>query len=93
MDHWEEAVGIGEEVGVPLVLVNTSAPEFSVVSAGDHSTFCIGTQSSLDVVKGFDHFVAYRCVQSVFFSAPKRDDKDLVTPFQRKVGECRDLDL
>jgi hypothetical protein len=81
MDHWEEAVRVGERIKVSLVLVDAGAPEFSVVPASDHSTFCTRAKSPLDVVKGFDDFAAYCCVEPVFFSTPKCDDKDLVTSF------------
>jgi len=78
MYHRKEAVRVGKSVEIPLVLVDAGAPEFGVVPAGDDSTFCTRTQSSLNVVEGFDHFIAYRRVQPVLFATSKRDDEDLL---------------
>lgn len=58
VDHREEAIGVGERVGVTLVLVDASTPEFGVMPAGDDGTWRVRTQSSLDVVESSDHIVA-----------------------------------
>ena len=91
VDHWEEAIGVGEGVGISLVLIDTCAPELGIVPTSDHSTFCTGTHSSLDVVEGLDDFVADQFVQPIFVAPLEGDDEDLLAAFQRKVDEWRDL--
>lgn len=91
VDHREETVGVGERIGISLILIDTGAPEFGIVPASNHSTFCVGAQNSLNVVKGFDDFVANGCVQPILVAPLEGDDEHLLAAFQRKVDEWRNL--
>ena len=42
VDHGEEAVRVGERVGVALVLVDSRAPELGIVAARDDGAFGSG---------------------------------------------------
>lgn len=70
-----------------IVQLTYSAPKFSIVTSGNHSSLTILTQSRSYEVECSDEFLAIAGVQSIFRRFAHGDDEDVaIVPIERKVS-------